>query len=143
MKTFLIFPLAIVAAALASCTYTDWTAGARIAPGSEYGYGTENGDHPPYRSDARTVAMVRARNGYAGAPRFLQYSSRPGGTDSSYYHDTRIQYNRSPYGGGVDTRSYRSVYPSPYVYPGYGYPGYGYPGYGYPYGAPAGVYGRW
>lgn len=137
MKTFLIFPLAIVAAALASCTYTDWTAGAPIAPGSEYGYGTENGDHPPYRSDPRTVAMVRARNGYAGAPRFLQYGSRPVNTNnSSYYHDSRIQYNRSPHGGGIDTRN-RGIYPSP-VYPGYGYPAYGYPGYGYP-----GSYGRW
>lgn len=130
MKALLLLPLAIATAALASCTNPFYPPGP-IAPGSEYGYGTENGDHPPYRSDARTVAMVRARNGYADAPRFLQYGSRP--ASSSYYY-----YNRSPYGGGTDTRSYRSVYPTPYVNPGYGYPGYG-----YPYGSPAGVYGRW
>lgn len=136
MKTLLLLPLAIITATLASCTDPFYPPGP-IAPGSEYGYGTENGDHPPYRSDARTVAMVRARNGYVGAPRYLQYRSRPVGTSSSYYQDSRIQYNRSPYGGGTDSRSYRGVYPTPY-----GYPGYGYPGYGYPYGTP-GYYGRW
>lgn len=130
MKTLLFLPFAILTATLASCaSHTDWSEGARIVQGSEFGYGTENGDHPPYRSDARTVAMVRSVNGYAGSPKYLQYSSRP-------YGDSRVQYNRSPYGGGVDTRSYRTVYPAP-VYPGYGYPGYGYPSYGYP------GYGRW
>lgn len=130
MKTLLLIPIAIATAALSSCAGTDWFEGARIAPGSEYGYGTENGNHPPYRSDGRVIAANRARNSYYG-----------NGSPSLPY-DSGVNYNRSPYGGGVDNR-YRNVYPTPYVNPGYGYPGYGYPGYGYPYGYPAGRYGRW
>lgn len=85
-----------------------------VAPGASYGYGTNNGPGRQYRTDGKFVAANR---------------SSYGGSDN-YYN----QYNRSPYGGGPTTRTYRGVHPSPIGYPGYGYPGYGYP---------AGRYGRW
>lgn len=110
MKTFLFLPLFVVAVALSSCT--NFTTNAQVAPGSEYGRGTNNGNSRPYRTDGKVVSATRAADPY-------------------YQGNGTSRYDRSPYGGGP-ARRYPAM-PMPFGYGGYGYPGYGYgyPGYGY------------